>query len=55
MGRAYDPARAYVKAVLVYAHRMRVDPRAYYEYYDWQVFVTTRHGVKRMTGPGLGG
>jgi membrane-bound lytic murein transglycosylase B len=50
---AYDPAPAYVNAVLAYAHRMRRDPSAYYEYYDWQVFVRTRHGVRRLTGPGL--
>jgi len=51
---AYDPAGAYVDAVLIYANLMRRDPRAYYEYYDWQVFIRTRHGVRRLTGPGLG-
>ena len=50
---SYNPAGAYVNAVLTYADRMRRDPDAYYEYYAWQVFVRTKHGAKRLSGPGL--
>ncbi|MFN2544162.1 MAG: transglycosylase SLT domain-containing protein [Actinomycetota bacterium] len=50
---AYNHAWAYVDAVLIYAKRMLSDPRAYYEYYDWQVFIVTVDGDKRLTGPGL--
>jgi hypothetical protein len=50
---SYNPAQAYVDAILTYAHRIRRDPAAYYEYYSWQVFVRTKHGAKRLTGPGL--
>lgn len=51
---AYNHSRLYVDAILRYAGRMRVDPRAYYEYYAWQVFVRTPSGEQRLTGPGLG-
>ena len=27
--------------------------RAFYDYYAWQVFVRTRSGLRRITGPGL--
>ena len=50
---AYNPSQAYVDGVLHYAHRMRVDPRAFLEYYAWQVFVRTPRGLRRLTGPGL--
>jgi hypothetical protein len=49
----YNHAWAYVDAVLIYAKRMRSDARAYYAYYDWQVFIVTTNGDKRLTGPGL--
>ena len=49
----YNPSWAYVDAVLLYAHRMQEDPRAYYAFYNWQVFVVTRSGDQRLTGPGL--
>src|ERR671936_2142234 len=49
---SYNPAQAFVDAILTYAHRIRRDPAAYYEYYSWQVFVRTKHGAKRLTGPG---
>ncbi len=48
----YNPVRAYVVAVLRYARQMMHDPRSYYAYYNWQVFVRTRHGDVRLTGPG---
>jgi membrane-bound lytic murein transglycosylase B len=49
---AYNPSDAYVRAILIYAHRMERDPLAFYEYYTWQVFVATRSGDTRITGPG---
>jgi hypothetical protein len=30
---------------------MAVDPRAYYGFYAWQVFVRTPSGDRRITGP----
>jgi membrane-bound lytic murein transglycosylase B len=50
---AYNPSRYYVAAVLLYARRMRADPRTFLEYYAWQVFVRTPRGLRRLTGPGL--
>ncbi len=49
----YNPSWAYVDAILLYARRMTQDPRAYYAFYNWQVFVATTSGDKRLTGPGL--
>jgi hypothetical protein len=48
---AYNPSRAYVAAVLGYAREMRRDPRAYFAYHSWQVFVRTPSGTRRVTGP----
>ncbi|QYC42881.1 Transglycosylase SLT domain protein [Nonomuraea coxensis DSM 45129] len=48
---AYNPSRAYVNAILLHARRMKRDPRAYYAYYNWQVFVLTTEGERRLTGP----
>jgi membrane-bound lytic murein transglycosylase B len=48
----YNPSLLYVDAVLRYARRIRTDRRAFYEYYAWQVFVRTRAGLRRITGPG---
>ena len=50
---AYNPSRYYVDAILLYAQRMRADPRTFLEYYAWQVFVRTPRGLRRLTGPGL--
>jgi membrane-bound lytic murein transglycosylase B len=47
---AYNPSPAYVDAVLRYARRM---PATFYELYNWQVFLKTRAGEQRVTGPGL--
>jgi soluble lytic murein transglycosylase-like protein len=47
---AYNPSRAYVDAVLRYARRI---PTTFYELYNWQVFLKTRQGERRVTGPGL--
>lgn len=49
---AYNPADEYVDAVLAYAKRMMRDERNYYAFYNWQVFVITTEGDKRLTGPG---
>ena len=49
----YNPVNDYVAAVLLYARQMTRDPRTYYVYYNWQVFVFTKQGEVRLTGPGL--
>ena len=49
----YNPVPAYVDAVMRYARQMTRDPRTFYAYYNWQVFVLTKHGELRLTGPGL--
>jgi hypothetical protein len=48
---AYNPSPAYVAAVLGYVRQIRRDPRAYFAYHSWQVFVRTPSGVQRITGP----
>jgi membrane-bound lytic murein transglycosylase B len=48
----YNPSSLYVDAVLTYANRIRRDPRNFFAYYAWQVFVRTSSGVRRITGPG---
>ena len=48
---AYNPSPAYVDAVLRYARRMRVDRLMFYELYNWQVFLKTPRGERRVTGP----
>jgi Transglycosylase SLT domain len=48
----YNPSRAYVRAVMLYAGQMKRDPRSFYAYYNWQVFVRTSSGVRQLTGPG---
>jgi membrane-bound lytic murein transglycosylase B len=48
---AYNPSPLYVDAVLRYARRMAADPRAFFGYYAWQVFVRTPSGERRITGP----
>jgi membrane-bound lytic murein transglycosylase B len=49
----YNPSSLYVGAVLRYERRIRTEPRAFYEYYAWQVYVRTARGLRRITGPGL--
>jgi Transglycosylase SLT domain len=49
---SYNHADAYVKAILTYYDEMRRDPRNYYSYYFWQVFVRTTKGDVQLTGPG---
>jgi membrane-bound lytic murein transglycosylase B len=50
----YNPSPLYVDAVRRYERRIRIDPRAFYEYYAQQVYVRTASGLRRITGPGLG-
>lgn len=49
---AYNRSNDYVKAILVYARQMMRDPKAYYAYYHWQVYVLTKDGDLQMSGPG---
>lgn len=49
----YNPLRTYVNAVSAYAKVMGRDPDAFYGYYNWQVFVRTKDGDVRLSGPGL--
>ena len=49
---AYNRSGLYVDAVLAYADRIRRDPRNFFEYYAWEVFVRTPSGTRRITGPG---
>jgi membrane-bound lytic murein transglycosylase B len=50
---AYNHAWPYVDAVLLYARLLKADIRNYFALYNWQVFVLTTKGAKRLTGPGL--
>ena len=48
---AYNHSQLYVDAVLRYARRIERDRRALLAYYNWQVFVLTPQGERRVTGP----
>ncbi|MFG1703304.1 lytic murein transglycosylase [Nonomuraea sp. M3C6] len=48
---AYNPSQAYVNAILLHARQIKRDARNYYAYYNWQVFVITTAGERRLTGP----
>ena len=50
---AYNPSPLYVDAVLRYARLIAGDRDALDALYAWQVFVRTRHGERRITGPGV--
>jgi membrane-bound lytic murein transglycosylase B len=50
---AYNRSRSYVDAVLLHANEIAKDRRNYFIYYNWQVYVVTTKGDKRLTGPGL--
>ncbi|MGH2555166.1 MAG: transglycosylase SLT domain-containing protein [Actinomycetota bacterium] len=50
---AYNHSWAYVNAVLRYTNQMKRDRGNYYAYYNWQVFVLTTSGDRRLTGPGV--
>ncbi|MBO4270455.1 lytic murein transglycosylase [Microbispora triticiradicis] len=48
---AYNHSQAYVDAVLLHARQMKRDIRNYYAYYNWQVYVITTKGERRLSGP----
>ena len=50
---AYNPSTAYVDAVQRYARRIASSRTMFYALYNWQVFVKTPAGDRRVTGPGL--
>ncbi|MEV5410232.1 lytic transglycosylase domain-containing protein [Thermopolyspora sp. NPDC052614] len=50
---AYNHSNRYVNAVWTHARQMMRDRRNFYAYYNWQVFVLTTKGDRRLTGPGL--
>lgn len=47
----YNPSRLYVDAISRYANQMQNEPRAFYAYYNWQVYWPTSRGARRLTGP----
>jgi membrane-bound lytic murein transglycosylase B len=47
----YNHSERYVDAVVTFAAQMRRDERVFYQYHAWQVFVKTRSGPRRITGP----
>jgi len=49
----YNPSSSYVDAVLRYARRIGADRTRFFGLYNWQVFVKTPSGNRRVTGPGL--
>ncbi|CAN5574852.1 hypothetical protein BH20ACT23_BH20ACT23_12200 [soil metagenome] len=50
---AYNHSDHYVRSVLGYMRYMKSRTRHYFTLYNWQVFVVTVRGDKRLTGPGL--
>jgi membrane-bound lytic murein transglycosylase B len=50
---SYNRSGAYVDAVLRYARRIGADRTVFFDLYNWQVFVKTPRGDRRITGPGL--
>ncbi|MBB2911391.1 hypothetical protein FHS43_002656 [Streptosporangium becharense] len=48
---AYNHSWAYVDAVLLHARRIKREIDSYYAYYNWQVYVVTTRGERRLTGP----
>lgn len=50
---AYNRSDAYVQAVLNFAKDIKRRTRHYFAFYNWQVYVVTTRGDKRLTGPGL--
>jgi len=47
----YNHSSLYVDAVMRYANRIAHDTHAFFRYYSWQVYVRTRAGTHRVTGP----
>jgi membrane-bound lytic murein transglycosylase B len=49
----YNASRFYVDGVMRYARRIAADRTMFFALYNWQVFVKTSRGDRRVTGPGL--
>jgi membrane-bound lytic murein transglycosylase B len=49
----YNPSASYVDAILRYARLIASDRTMFFALYNWQVFVKTTRGDRRVTGPGL--
>ena len=49
---AYNHSDHYVRSVLGYTRYMKSRIRHYFTLHNWQVFVVTTRGDKRLTGPG---
>ena len=47
----YNHSQRYVDAVATFAAQMRRDATVFFQYHAWQVFVKTRSGPRRLTGP----
>ncbi|MGH2752373.1 MAG: transglycosylase SLT domain-containing protein [Actinomycetota bacterium] len=50
---AYNRSNDYVRAVIAYSRYLESRRRHYFTIYNWQVYVVTVRGDKRLTGPGL--
>jgi hypothetical protein len=42
---AYNHSERYVRAITIYAERMKADPLAYRGYWGWQVYYLTDRGA----------
>lgn len=49
---SYNNSSEYVHAIRTYARQINRDPRNFFAYYFWQVFVFTTEGNVQLTGPG---
>jgi membrane-bound lytic murein transglycosylase B len=47
----YNHSERYVDAVAAFAAQIRRDPDVFLQFHAWQVFVKTRSGPRRLTGP----
>jgi soluble lytic murein transglycosylase-like protein len=47
----YNHSQRYVDAVAAFAAQMRRDETTFFQFHAWQVFVKTRSGPRRITGP----
>jgi membrane-bound lytic murein transglycosylase B len=47
----YNHSERYVDAVAAFAAQIRRDPTVYFQFHAWQVFVKTKAGPRRITGP----
>ncbi len=48
---AYNHSQRYVDAVAAFAAQLRRDAGIFFQYHAWQVFIKTRSGPRRITGP----